>query len=68
MELIVNDIQNYKEFIFKDVNVKVESGLLNNEEQRDMALKLMEAAWELLPLGSYDSELREVINLIEETM
>lgn len=68
MELSVNNIQNYKEFIFKDDNVKVESGLLNNEEQRDMALKLMEAAWELLPLGSYDSELREVINLIEEVV
>ena len=50
MEIFIKqtDSRSYKELVLKDTNVIIETGLMNLEEAKELALIFMRAACELL--------------------
>ena len=64
MEITVRNLgyNNYRELTLKEQNVNIETGTLNGDEAREMAVTFVRAAYALLP----DSVLRDKLIEIEE--
>lgn len=55
MKLTVNDIcGKYKEVLFEDNSIRIESGTLSKDESKELALELVGAASELLSFAGAD--------------